>query len=113
MRFGDETECYSAMTEMQGMMLGSRALRLSQATPKKSSSMGGGMGMPMGMPMGGGGTGGGVPRVAVICMRACTVCHALTFVSFVWPAFRTHARTGRPLEHYDLCRQPRLDSWRR
>lgn len=58
-RFGDETECYSAMTEMQGMMLGSRALRLSQATPKKSSSMGGGMGMPMGMPMGGGGGGGG------------------------------------------------------
>ncbi len=72
MRFGDETECYSAMTEMQGMMLGSRALRLSQATPKKSSAMGGGMGMPMGMPMGGG-TGGGVPAAhqSYRYLRAC------------------------------------------
>jgi hypothetical protein len=44
------------MSEMQGSILGSRALRLSQATPKKSSS--GGMGMGMGAPMGGGGGGG-------------------------------------------------------
>ncbi len=69
MRFGDETECYSAMTEMQGMMLGSRALRLSQATPKKSSSMGGGMGMPMGMPMGMQQTGTSPSRTLRVCVR--------------------------------------------